>query len=101
MELDNLEARLMERYGRTNINNKDVLSAALYPKVFEEYQVRVGVRVWGRRPCCSVWNALYMAVLSLTASSLCCATASSRVLLLLPAPHPPPPPPYTTVHLPP
>lgn len=39
MELDNLEARLIERYGRNNITNKDVLSAALYPKVFEEYQV--------------------------------------------------------------
>lgn len=38
MELDNLEARLVERYGRSNITNKDVLSAALYPKVFEEYQ---------------------------------------------------------------
>jgi pyruvate carboxylase len=38
MELDNLEARLVEKYGRSNISNKDVLSAALYPKVFEEYQ---------------------------------------------------------------
>lgn len=38
MELDNLEARLVERYGRSSITNKDVLSAALYPKVFEEYQ---------------------------------------------------------------
>lgn len=38
MELDNLEARLVERYGRSNITNKDVLSAALYPKVFEEYK---------------------------------------------------------------
>lgn len=38
MELDNLEARLVERYGRSLISNKDVLSAALYPKVFEEYQ---------------------------------------------------------------
>lgn len=38
MELDNLEARLVERYGRSSISNKDVLSAALYPKVFEEYQ---------------------------------------------------------------
>jgi pyruvate carboxylase len=38
MELDNLEARLVDKYGRSNITNKDVLSAALYPKVFEEYQ---------------------------------------------------------------
>jgi hypothetical protein len=38
MELDNLEARLVDKYGRSNISNKDVLSAALYFKVFEEYQ---------------------------------------------------------------
>lgn len=41
MELDNLEARLVERYGRQSINERDVLSAALYPKVFEEYQAHV------------------------------------------------------------
>eukprot|EP00878_Enallax_costatus_P025480 GHUV01027260.1.p1 GENE.GHUV01027260.1~~GHUV01027260.1.p1 ORF type:complete len:380 (+),score=161.84 GHUV01027260.1:249-1388(+) len=41
MELDNLEARLVDRYGRQNITQRDVLSAALYPKVFEEYQAHV------------------------------------------------------------
>lgn len=41
MELDNLEARLVERYGKANVSPRDVLSAALYPKVFEEYQAHV------------------------------------------------------------
>ena len=41
MELDNLQARLEERYGRANITARDVLSAALYPKVFEEYQAQL------------------------------------------------------------
>lgn len=41
MELDNLEARLVERYGRSRITPRNVLSAALYPKVFEEYQSHV------------------------------------------------------------
>lgn len=41
MELDNLQARLEERYGRANITPRDVLSSALYPKVFEDYQAQL------------------------------------------------------------
>ena len=37
MDLTGLEYRLKEKYGVNAITNRDVLSAALYPKVFDEY----------------------------------------------------------------
>lgn len=36
-DLDGLEFRLKEKFGAALINKKDVLSAAMYPKVFDEY----------------------------------------------------------------
>ncbi|KAI8467848.1 MAG: pyruvate carboxylase [Monoraphidium minutum] len=41
MNLESLEARLKEKYGPSLIAKRDVLSAALYPKVFEEYMTHV------------------------------------------------------------
>eukprot|EP01026_Neomeris_dumetosa_P053259 TRINITY_DN4753_c0_g1_i2.p1 TRINITY_DN4753_c0_g1~~TRINITY_DN4753_c0_g1_i2.p1 ORF type:complete len:477 (-),score=92.02 TRINITY_DN4753_c0_g1_i2:366-1583(-) len=38
LNLFELEARLKERYSATKISSRDVLSAALYPKVFEGYR---------------------------------------------------------------
>lgn len=37
MNLRSLEHQLKDKYGHSVISRKDVLSAALYPKVFEEY----------------------------------------------------------------
>ena len=37
LDLDELETKLVSKYG-TRITQEDVLSAAIYPKVFEEYQ---------------------------------------------------------------
>jgi len=37
LDLDGMEYRLKEKFGNTNIGRQDVLSAAMYPKVFEEY----------------------------------------------------------------
>jgi len=37
LDLDGLEYRLKEKWGAANISRKDVLSAAMYPKVFDEY----------------------------------------------------------------
>ncbi|GBF90515.1 pyruvate carboxylase [Raphidocelis subcapitata] len=41
MNLDSLESRLREKYGARGITKRDVLSAAMYPKVFEEYMSHV------------------------------------------------------------
>ncbi|KIY92211.1 pyruvate carboxylase subunit A [Monoraphidium neglectum] len=41
MNLESLESRLKEKYGNSLITHRDVLSAALYPKVFEEYMSHV------------------------------------------------------------
>ncbi|PNH09743.1 Pyruvate carboxylase 1, partial [Tetrabaena socialis] len=41
MDLAGLEYRLKEKYGSGTIANRDVLSAALYPKVFDEYMNHV------------------------------------------------------------
>lgn len=41
MDLTGLEYRLKEKYGVANITYRDVLSAALYPKVFDEYMAHV------------------------------------------------------------
>ena len=38
MNLQVLEADLKEQYGKYSIAHQDVLSAALYPKVFEEFK---------------------------------------------------------------
>ena len=38
MNLQVLEADLKEQYGKYSIDHQDVLSAALYPKVFEEFK---------------------------------------------------------------
>ncbi|GLC41025.1 hypothetical protein PLESTB_000951200 [Pleodorina starrii] len=41
MDLTGLEYRLKEKYGAGAIANRDVLSAALYPKVFDEYMTHM------------------------------------------------------------
>ncbi|KAG2437519.1 hypothetical protein HYH02_011162 [Chlamydomonas schloesseri] len=41
MDLAGLEYRLKEKYGAGAISHRDVLSAALYPKVFDEYMTHV------------------------------------------------------------
>lgn len=37
-KLEALEASLREKHGQYSINYRDVLSAALYPKVFDEFK---------------------------------------------------------------
>jgi hypothetical protein len=39
------EYRLKEKFGSTNITKRDVLSAAMYPKVFEEVRQGRGITV--------------------------------------------------------
>jgi len=43
VNLTELESRLTEKYGRYAISKRDVLSAALYPKVFDEYRAHIDV----------------------------------------------------------
>jgi pyruvate carboxylase len=50
MNLDSLEARLKEKYGNRGISKRDVLSAALYPKVRRSFVVGgARARQWPRR----------------------------------------------------
>lgn len=37
MDFDKLKSSLIEKHGTTRISDTDVMSAALYPKVFDEF----------------------------------------------------------------
>jgi hypothetical protein len=103
LELDNLEARLVERYGRSLVTGKDVLSAALYPKVYEEYQVRAA-GVCGGRVCVGVGVCVGGGCRAATRRHLhhpaCAPPASTHLADTHPAhaPCPPPPPTHTYTH---
>jgi len=60
LNLAELEGRLVEKYGKNQIDKRDVLSAALYPKVFDEYRSHIDKFGTGipDLPTTAFWNPL-------------------------------------------
>lgn len=71
MNLEDLRARLVERWEGQVISHQDVLSAALYPKVFDEY------KCVERMLCCVPHIACAVVVLMPIDGALSCTLSSA------------------------